>query len=67
MNIIQNKNEHHNQNMKHCRPDNPTPTPKRRQTLCTYPGTINAIKTRNAAIQGPWTHLMIANQTQRTS
>ena len=29
--------------------------------------TINAIKTCSAAIQGPWTHLMTANQIQRTS
>ena len=45
-------------------PDDPTPTAKRRQT-CTHPRTINAIKTCSAAIQGPWTHLMITNQMQK--
>ena len=40
-------------------PDNPMPTAKRRQT-CTHPGTIDAVKTCNTAIHGPWIHLMIA-------
>ena len=31
---------------------------------CTHPGTISATQTCNAAIHGPWTHLMIANQIQ---
>ena len=44
-------------------PDDPTSTAKRRQT-CTHPGTINATQTCNAAIHGPWKHLMIANQIQ---
>ena len=42
-------------------PANSTPTAKCRQT-CTHPGTVNAIKTCNAAIYRPWTHLMIANK-----
>ena len=37
--------------------DDPTPTAKRRQT-CTHPGTISATQTCNAAIHGPWTHLL---------
>ena len=41
-------------------PVDPTPTAKRRQT-CTHPGTISATRTCNAAIHGPWKHLMIAN------
>ena len=45
-------------------PDDPAPTAKCRQT-CTHPGTINVIKTCSAAIYGPGTHLMIANQMQR--
>ena len=44
-------------------PDDPTSTAKRRQT-CTYPGTISATQTCNAAIHGPWKHLMIGNQIQ---
>ena len=47
-------------------PDDPTPTAKSRQTS-THPGTNYAIETCNAAIHGPWTHLMIANQIQRAS
>ena len=47
-------------------PDNPTPTSKRRQT-CTHPRTVNATKTCNTAMHGPWTHLMTANQMQRAS
>ena len=39
-------------------PDDPMPTAKCRQT-CTHLGTVNAVKTCNAATQGPWTHLMI--------
>ena len=45
-------------------PDDPTPTAKCRQT-CTHPGTIRATQTCTAAIHGPRTHLMIANQIQR--
>ena len=41
-------------------------TAKRRQT-CTHPGTISATHTCNAAIHGPWKHLMIGNQIQRAS
>ena len=47
-------------------PDDPTSTAKRRQT-CTHPGTISATQTCNAAIHGPWKHLIIANQIQRAS
>ena len=47
-------------------PDDPTSTAKRRQT-CTHPGTISATQTCNAAIHGPWKHLMIGNQIQRAS
>ena len=47
-------------------PDNPTPTAKRRQT-CTHTGVINAIKTRNPALHGPWTHPMSANQMHSAS
>ena len=57
-----------NQNTKHAytRQSNPTPTAKRRQT-CTNPRTVNANKTCNAMVHGPWTHHIIANQMQRTS
>ena len=47
-------------------PDDPTSTAKRRQT-CTHPGTISATRTCNAAIHGPWKHLMIANQIQKAT
>ena len=47
-------------------PDDPKPTAKSRQT-CTHPGTVSATQTCNAAIHGPWTHLMTANQIQRAS
>ena len=57
-----------NQDTKHAytRQSNPTSTAKRRQTLCTNPRTVNANKTCNAAIHGPGTHHIIANQMQRT-
>ena len=55
---------HHTWNMHS--PDDPTSTAKRRQT-CTRLGTISATQTCNAAIHGPWTHLMIENQIQRAS
>ena len=44
-------------------PDDPTPAAKRRPTY-THPGTVSATQTCSAAIHGPWTHLMIANQIQ---